>query len=309
MLLIGAFVLAGGLFGRLATGATLAQLFGGGSLNVGDSQFSDWDLVSSDSTAATIPDLSRIEVTPLASDLTNPGLQFIANGQLSVSGVNSIDLTFKFRVQTLAGGNTFINNTVDMPGIRFGGSGGLAFVSNDITSGAGDDLAEPLVVADATSSPQSVNPADFAPQSSLFVSTNVLISGMSETDAVELAIFTQTFSQTGPAVLAGDYNQDGVVDTADYVVWRAHLGAPAGSLPNDVDGGIIGQAQYNTWLAKLGNTEASLSPALEQRGVSESASWLLLVLAMTGSLLPWRREYGGGCGCNPRSTGLRPVAK
>lgn len=290
MLLVTALVLAGGTFGRSAVGATLAQLFDGGSLTIGNSQFSDWELVSSDSTAAVIPDLSRIEVTPLANDLANPGLRFDANGQLSTSGVNSIDLTFKFRVRTLGGGNTFINNSVDIPAIRFGGDGGLAFVSDDVTGGANDDLAEPLVIADATSSPQTVIPADFAPQPTLLVTTDVLINGTSAADVINLSVFTQTFVQTGPGVLAGDYNQDGVVDAADYVVWRTHLGDPAGSLPNDVDGGVIGQAQYNTWLAKFGNTEASLSASLENRTVTESASWLLMALALTGSLLPWRRK-------------------
>src|SRR5690606_11162540 len=56
-----------------------------------------------------------------------------------------------------------------------------------------------------------------------------------------------------PSLLAGDYNADGVVDAADYVVWRNHLGEPAGTLPNDVDGQPIGMAQYVTWKANYGN--------------------------------------------------------
>jgi hypothetical protein len=54
--------------------------------------------------------------------------------------------------------------------------------------------------------------------------------------------------------LAGDYNGDGRVDAADYTAWRDHFGAPAGTLPNDVDGGMIGQPQYDTWVANFGNT-------------------------------------------------------
>lgn len=56
------------------------------------------------------------------------------------------------------------------------------------------------------------------------------------------------------AGLAGDYNNDGVVDAADYTVWRDNLGAAAGTLPNDVDGGTIGTAQYQTWKANFGAT-------------------------------------------------------
>jgi len=50
----------------------------------------------------------------------------------------------------------------------------------------------------------------------------------------------------------GDYNGNSVVDTADYTAWRDNLGAPPGTLPNDVDGGPIGPAQYITWRTNFG---------------------------------------------------------
>jgi hypothetical protein len=52
--------------------------------------------------------------------------------------------------------------------------------------------------------------------------------------------------------LPGDYNDDGFVNAADYTVWRNNLGAPAGTLPNDVDGGAISQAHYETWRVNFG---------------------------------------------------------
>jgi hypothetical protein len=52
--------------------------------------------------------------------------------------------------------------------------------------------------------------------------------------------------------LAGNYNSDGAVDAADYTVWRNHLGSPARTLPNDIDGGPICAAQYLTWKAHFG---------------------------------------------------------
>jgi hypothetical protein len=57
-----------------------------------------------------------------------------------------------------------------------------------------------------------------------------------------------------PMGLPGDYNEDGTVNAADYAVWRDNVGAVAGTLPNDVDGGVIGAAQYNTWVANFGNS-------------------------------------------------------
>jgi hypothetical protein len=42
--------------------------------------------------------------------------------------------------------------------------------------------------------------------------------------------------------LAGDYNEDGIVDAADYVVWRKGLGT------------LYIQAQYDVWRANFGQT-------------------------------------------------------
>ena len=48
--------------------------------------------------------------------------------------------------------------------------------------------------------------------------------------------------------LAGDYNNDGVVEAADYTVWRDNFGRPAGTLVNDFTGQPVGQAQYDQWV-------------------------------------------------------------
>jgi len=78
------------------------------------------------------------------------------------------------------------------------------------------------------------------------------------------------------AGIAGDYNGDGIVDAADYTVWRNNLGAPAGTLLNDIDGGVIGQAQYGTWKVNFGRSSdvGSLSNAV----VPEPTSGRLLIL-------------------------------
>ena len=60
----------------------------------------------------------------------------------------------------------------------------------------------------------------------------------------------QIVATAAPGV-SGDYNADGKVDAADYVVWRKNEGT-TNLLPNDPDGGTIGQNQYNTWRANFG---------------------------------------------------------
>ena len=92
----------------------------------------------------------------------------------------------------------------------------------------------------------------------------------------------------------GDYNNDGVVDAADYVVWRKNVGAPPGTLLNDIDGGPIGPPQYNTWRAHFGEPSgagtATAGASPSQAAVPEPATVLLIILAAAGICLRRRRN-------------------
>ena len=78
--------------------------------------------------------------------------------------------------------------------------------------------------------------------------------------------------------LDGDYNGDGVVDAADYTVWRDALGSPAGTLPNDPNVGMaISEAQYDTWRTNYGATAAGTAHAL---AVPEPCAVLLIACAV-----------------------------
>ncbi|TWT88352.1 Pectate trisaccharide-lyase precursor [Pseudobythopirellula maris] len=71
-------------------------------------------------------------------------------------------------------------------------------------------------------------------------------------DASEVKVLVLTRAGAG-AALPGDFNDDGVVDAADFTVWRDNLGAPAVlTLANEVDGGLVGDAQYQTWVNNFG---------------------------------------------------------
>lgn len=89
------------------------------------------------------------------------------------------------------------------------------------------------------------------------------------------------------AGVAGDYNDDGTVNAADYTVWRNNVGASAGTIPNDGDLRVIGPAQYATWKANYGVSLASLA-ALESATVPEPSGLALLVLG--GLLFSSRRR-------------------
>ena len=65
----------------------------------------------------------------------------------------------------------------------------------------------------------------------------------------DVALFT-----TVPG-LAGDYNVNGVVDAADYVLWRNNLGSGT-SLPNDDSPGV-GPDDYYSLRTQFGKTAGS----------------------------------------------------
>jgi hypothetical protein len=89
--------------------------------------------------------------------------------------------------------------------------------------------------------------------------------------------------------IAGDYNNDGLVDAADYVVWRKNVGGPANLLPNNSDGGPIGTAHFNTWRANFGMM-APASASHSHSIVPEPATSLILIIVATAGCRIRRRQ-------------------
>jgi len=86
------------------------------------------------------------------------------------------------------------------------------------------------------------------------VGHHVLWIAWQRDDPVGEVFFSTSDILVAPATdaLPGDFTADGHVDAADYTAWRDHVGAAAGSLPNDIDGGTIGSAQYVRWKINFG---------------------------------------------------------
>lgn len=87
-----------------------------------------------------------------------------------------------------------------------------------------------------------------------------------------------------PPGLAGDYNDDGAVDSADYTVWRDNLGQDASVLPpgsrDPGNSGPLNAADYSFWRANYGSQ--SLGAAVESLTVPEPAAGLFALLSMLG---------------------------
>ncbi len=85
--------------------------------------------------------------------------------------------------------------------------------------------------------------------------------------------------------MAGDYNGNGVVDMADYVLWRN-----GGPLQNDVNTpGVVDATDYTYWRSRFGATSGSGSSLGSGSAVPEPTSLVLVVLCM-GGLVSGRRS-------------------
>jgi hypothetical protein len=65
----------------------------------------------------------------------------------------------------------------------------------------------------------------------------------------------------GPSQLFGDYNDDGVVNAADYVVWRNKLNQNI-TIPNDMTSGSVAPGDYGVWRTHFGERRAGLGQQL-----------------------------------------------
>lgn len=101
--------------------------------------------------------------------------------------------------------------------------------------------------------------------------------------------------------LPGDYNLDGIVDAADYSVWRDNLGSETALVNDDTPG--VGDDDYDRWKANFGATPTSAAGALAAAVPEPSAWWIALgslgamglirrrgmQRALAGGLVPPRR--------------------
>jgi len=84
-----------------------------------------------------------------------------------------------------------------------------------------------------------------------------------------------------PMMPTGDYNGNGIVDAADYVVWRETFGqnVSQGTGADGDSSGVIDELDYNFWRMRFG-TVATGSSVASGTGVPEPTTAAILLGAL-----------------------------
>ncbi len=98
-------------------------------------------------------------------------------------------------------------------------------------------------------------------------------------------VFHQTIAE--PLGLAGDYNGNGVVDAADYVVWRNSVGSTTNLAADGWDDNRIDQKDYQVWRTNFGKQSASGANLVN---VPEPSTALLIAGLWPAAALLFRRQ-------------------
>jgi hypothetical protein len=265
----------------MSRAASLQSLFDGSFLTAGNCRFDNWQLLSGSNSMGAAFDYTQMSMNVFATDPANPGLQFASGGQLAVAGVNAIDLSFSFQVHATGASNSFAAHTLNMTGVTFTGPSGIAYISQEVVSINGADLGPAVTLADNVADVFEFSDSQtIAPRFNLNVTVNIFATGLVTTDAINLTAFNQRFAQTGPTTIAGDFNNDKLVDGADFLRWQR------GQSPTP-----LSQADLNVWRSNFGQSLLSL-PTISS--IPEPPALALLSLGAIAVRLNARRPRQQG---------------
>ncbi|MCC7474311.1 MAG: hypothetical protein IT425_02855 [Pirellulales bacterium] len=96
------------------------------------------------------------------------------------------------------------------------------------------------------------------------------------------------------SILEGDYNRDGIVDSADYTVWRHSFGNAVATPGDGADGnrnGSIDLGDYQFWRERFGNVAGAGMGSAAALAVPEPATHFSAVLLVLTSSLASRRGF------------------
>jgi T5SS/PEP-CTERM-associated repeat protein len=212
-------------------------------------------------------------------------------------------------------GDGTIDATVENNGglVSPGSSTGTLHIDGDYTAigntkllielaSAGYDQLQVTLTATLSGTLEVVLADEFVPTAgqSYAILTAAMRSGIFSTELLPTAenlVFDVVYNPgsvvvTVTSTLPGDYNGNGVVDAADYVVWRDNVGAATinNRDPNEI--GPVGIADYNFWRARFGQTAgggAGAAMTTSHAAVPEPVGTLLLSVGTLACSILLRR--------------------
>lgn len=185
----------------------------------------------------------------------------VGTGTLTLTGVNTYTGMTRVQAGTLSISNAYLVDSTDVA-LSTGAMMNLNFVGMDTIDSLFFDSVPQL-----TGTWGAIG-SGAAHENAMFTGTGMLL-----------------VSSQPAAAFIGDYNGDGTVDAADYVVWRKAVGTATLLNRNQTNIGLIGAAEYNDWRAHFGETGPGSGAVA---AVPEPASWVLAALALAVGC--WRRR-------------------
>ena len=149
----------------------------------------------------------------------------------------------------------------------------------------GVDLYGPPANIASTSLPVSLDLNDWPDATIYFVDLLDLLSGFKEPVASYVAAEIHTLTPVDLPPVPGDYNANGAVDAADYVVWSGNFGLPSGARSSQGDGngdGDVDGGDFLIWQRNFGQTAGSGAGVNAHAAVPEPATLVLLMFVATG---------------------------
>jgi hypothetical protein len=195
-----------------AQATALSALLNGGSITAGDKIFDQWSLIGYEAGDGRALNAGNIDITALNDGGLDPGpgLSFaVSGGEFDVIGdgiFNFVDLMFSFRV-TAAAGFEIKDNSLNLTG------GGLSWTKDNnedlgftiqewvssigpvIDPATGGYIKTELSQLEGVSTSVTAASSQFAPSQSIWVTKDILVWSVDDTDTASLTGFTQRFSQ------------------------------------------------------------------------------------------------------------------
>ncbi|HVT27951.1 MAG TPA: dockerin type I domain-containing protein [Lacipirellulaceae bacterium] len=275
---------ASGIEAGSITVSTGGQMFlGGASQDFGAGLTNQGDLVFTEATTANGPVNNGGDGTITAlADVTFNGLvvgdgSFFGPGTITFAGnfaPGASPASVSFDSSVALGDHNALS--IELGGTVAGNQFDRLVVGGNLAMGGSLDVS--LIDSFSPAAGNSFDILDWSTTSGSFASINLpaLASGLMW-NASRLATAGVLSVQ-----LVGDYNGNGVVDAADYIVWRKALGQSGVGLAADGNGnGKVDEGDYVVWQTNFGQSAIAAATTINDPAtVPEPAS---LILAMIGA--------------------------